>query len=476
MRPRSPMQTGLVFLIALGVVALVGGPARAQDEAIQQILEKLVDYQKVVEKIRGEEFEEDVPGAKQSVADFEKFVQKSFEEELPPEWVAGWEKSLTKLRLLSPGYSLEKALGAFVVSQAGAYYDPKTASFYVVRSDMPRQMLETMVVHELHHALQDQLFDLDAMVEKAREHDSNDRESVITFLVEGEATFVMTLHQFEEMGLDPASAGPMLEMSLGRMRKLNPDQLREMQMSQGMGDSEDMKEAMEALEEMPQFIVRSFTDPYVWGAYAVYKVHSAKGWKGVSALFENPPASTEHILHPEKLLEGGDEPVAVKAPDIAAKLGRGWKRSFDDTMGEHGILAMLDEYLFEKGGEPEDPLAGLLNAGGPTPGEKGAAGWGGDRYSLFEREGGWTALAWHTAWDTEKDAAEFFESFQASVQKFYGPGSLRSPSEEVFLNTVGADWQTETVAVSLDGKYVAILIAPAFVPALEAVEAILDQR
>ena len=359
------------------------------------------------------------------------------------------------------------------MSQAGAYYDTETAAFYVVRTKMPQQMLEGMVVHELQHALQDQLFDLDAMFEKAREHGNNDRESVVGFLIEGEATFLMTLHVLQRMGLQGEAAAPLLEMQLGPVRKMHPDQMRAMQSAMDSGG--DMKEAMDALEDLPYFIIRVFTDPYTWGAYAIYKVHAAKGWKGVGDLFENPPASTEMVLHPEKLLEGNDPPVDVKAPAIAAALGKDWKRTFDDTMGEHGTLAMLDEYLYEKPEQEEDMFSALMNASA-TPGEDAAAGWGGDRYSLFERMGGWTALAWHTTWDTPDDAEEFFEAFQKGVTKHFRRVSTFSPSERVFVNTVGSDYRTERIAVRLDGKDVAILIAPAFVAVEKAVEAIGESR
>ena len=55
-----------------------------------------------------------------------------------------------------------------------------------------------MLVHELTHALQDQYYDLEKLIKQA---DNTDKETAIKYLVEGEATYVMTIAQLEKMGM-----------------------------------------------------------------------------------------------------------------------------------------------------------------------------------------------------------------------------------------------------------------------------------
>ncbi len=43
--------------------------------------------------------------------------------------------------------------------------------------------------------------------------------------------------------------------------------------------------------------------------------------------------------------------------------------------------------------------------------EQAAAGWDGDAYALLSREDEW-ALVWYTAWDSERDAAEFEAAYR----------------------------------------------------------------
>ena len=48
---------------------------------------------------------------------------------------------------------------------------------------------------------------------------------------------------------------------------------------------------------------------------------------------------------------------------------------------------------------------------------RAAAGWGGDRTFLFEREGRAPLFVWKTVWDTARDAQEFFTAYNALWQQ-----------------------------------------------------------
>ncbi|MCP3917834.1 MAG: hypothetical protein GY711_19995 [bacterium] len=119
-----------------------------------------------------------------------------------------------------------------------------------------------------------------------------------------------------------------------------------------------------------------------------------------------PPRSSEQVLHPSKYWnpEKVDEPrsVSVSTED----LDETWSVTHEDTLGELGC-AFLTTPFDERGDLDVSPL-GLL---GLRFTNRAAAGWGGDRYVLLEREGA-ALLAASTVWDSERDADEFLSALE----------------------------------------------------------------
>ena len=105
-------------------------------------------------------------------------------------------------------------------------------------------------------------------------------------------------------------------------------------------------------------------------------------------------------MHPEKYLDkdNREEPVSVELADVQAALGEGWIQVSRDTLGEFILLAYLEM------GVPRDQAA---NA---------AEGWGGDSYSLLKNAQDERLLVSKVVWDSEDDAQEFFDAFQALMQ------------------------------------------------------------
>ena len=85
----------------------------------------------------------------------------------------------------------------------------------------------------------------------------------------------------------------------------------------------------------------------------------------VDAAYENPPASTEQVMHIEKYDEG-EAPVDTAAADPTETLGEGWEVLEREVMGEAFLQSLFWEAL---GGEEA---------------QKAAAGWGGDSYLLLD--------------------------------------------------------------------------------------------
>src|SRR5262249_57714906 len=115
----------------------------------------------------------------------------------------------------------------------------------------------------------------------------------------------------------------------------------------------------------------SIKDALVFPSFAGMKFPAASlkpnGWPALDKIFENPPVSTQQIMHPA-LYKSGHLPEKVALPDVQSRLGKDWKKVEDNLMGEFGWKEVLEQYL------GEDRAAPL------------AAAWDGDRYLVYENQ------------------------------------------------------------------------------------------
>jgi hypothetical protein len=219
------------------------------------------------------------------------------------------------------------------------------------------------------------------------------------------------------------------------------------------------------VEGAPDFVNRRFQLPYLQGARFVALLHRKGGWDAVNAAYQDPPASTEEILHPDVYLAGRDRPVDVRLPPLAPFLGEGWREVWQNSVGELGLRTVLAR-------EPSvASQAGLA-----------AQGWDGDRAVVLERRGS-TALAWHLRFDNEKEAQQAFAAYAQIVRAYPALRVLAdqdsvlhatSRSTPVWLERAGA------AVVVLDGfpeehqsaavrAILAQPLGPGFVPPLRSV-------
>jgi hypothetical protein len=63
---------------------------------------------------------------------------------------------------------------------------------------------------------------------------------------------------------------------------------------------------------------RLFRQPYESGQRFVSNRHQRTNWTAVDSLYENPPASTEQVIHPDRY--GEDEPSELEIHDRSTEL------------------------------------------------------------------------------------------------------------------------------------------------------------
>jgi hypothetical protein len=295
-----------------------------------------------------------------------------------------------------------QSFGALHRSQMLAFYDEFRHEVHI--RDRARQDPELLfvVAHELGHSLQFQHF---RMPEVAGVTDEDARLARLA-LLEGDAMLVMAAFAADENHVPLSRV--LVRMAQGALEASLKGY------SATLEKNSDLKGAAPFQRERLVF-------PYQSGASFVAQVHRAGGFPLVNRLYELPPASTEHVLHPEKYL-AGELPVPVRAP--AAPPGFQGLRS--GHVGELLLRAMLEVCN-------ETPAA-----------HRAAAGWGGDAFTVItQKEQGGLLLV--TTWDTETDAQEFERALRATANCWdHAPPATR----EIFRHTTQVRRDGKTVGVA----------------------------
>ena len=339
---------------------------------------------KDIEELRGQKFLRPV---QTRLADRETFVSHAkhrLESLVPPEQLEGAEEMAKMLSLVPAEMDLMAKTFEILEDQVGGFYSPEEDTFYLMES-FTGAMAEIILAHELTHALDDQLFDIDDDL-RALIHDS-DASTAYSAVVEGSGTSAMnqwTVEHIKELDMNP----------------------EEMQQAQTMG--------MESLRDAPAYLWLPLISAYLRGASFLARSESmmtgqmrSVPFSDIERAFTDPPRSTEQILHPDKYWDKGQRDDPRKISFDTSDLPSGWSLMYEDTLGEM-LIALLTTLVEDRTGfDVENPVAVL----GLKYTNAVAEGWGGDRLVLLER-GNARFLQLVTLWDTPKDAAEFFGAMQ----------------------------------------------------------------
>jgi hypothetical protein len=242
-------------------------------------------------------------------------VTRLFEEEQTREVSQVQQEVYVLLGMMDRGDDLHDILLEVHSEQVVGLYDTDAdVMLAVLQADGSMGPLEkATIAHEYVHALQDQSFDLDLLLEHA-EGVGSDAVTALQAVVEGEALLIMTFYM---------------------LTKFDASEIAE------VAEQSEQTES-EALLSAPVFIRESLTFPYEGGASFI--VYLAEQLGGYEAVFQDLPRSTEQILHPEKYVDR-DEPQPVELPDLATVLGGSWSEQYSDVFGEFGLGVMLETTL-----------------------------------------------------------------------------------------------------------------------------------
>ena len=358
-----------------------------------------------VEAIRGLDPTADVEPVTIDEAQLLENLEVEIDAQQTPEEMALSEDLLDTLGLIPEGSSIKELTLDLLAGQVAGYYSPERDELFVVSrtGETVGPVERATYAHEFTHQLQDQTYDLGSL--DTTDLDQSDRALAQLALIEGDATWVQL--EWLQANLTPEELGELIAASLD-------------------------PEALAALNNAPAYLRETSLFPYQDGLTLVQRLiaEGGGGYEAVNAAFDDPPDSTEQVLHPDKYVQR-EAPIEVRIPSgIAGQVGEDWSETARDTLGELILRIWLTEY-------------GVSAEGA----RRASEGWGGDRLVLLRADDGSLAIGLKTTWDTADDALEFATALLVADQD---PG---------FAGEVFHRGGTRDVLVALGDDAAAILAA-----------------
>lgn len=369
-----------VATLALAV-SLAGAAAPAQDptdpsEILNALLGALVGFkdmsaeelQQEVAEAGGIAFRSDVPLDYLSRDGLSAYVEEVLNSEYPPERAVAEQRTLVAFDLLEADTDLRRLRAKLLQENIAGFYDerPGRRRLYAVSEE--RRLTpanQVILAHELRHALQDQYAEVASLL-PPEVGDFDDRRMALMSLLEGDATLVMERFLLRR-----------LPFGNGEVRDLSGFSL-----------------PAPPVPGAPAVLRDQLILPYLVGRDFAVALWRQRGWDGVKAAWQQPPDSTEQVLHPDKFLarEPPQRLDVTYAPPRSRLLTEG-------VLGELLTRTLLGE----------------------EASNDAAAGWGGDLYRAWDLSGR-TLLVWRSAWDTPADAAEFSTALERRYRDSHGAG------------------------------------------------------
>ncbi|WP_256290239.1 Hvo_1808 family surface protein [Halobellus inordinatus] len=338
-----------------------------------------------VEYIRGEEFQKRVPV---SVISREEYRNRSSGGSAgePTEYDQWNDQVWEALFVTGESQSSGSAISGTRSAAVAGFYSPTDDEIKVITGTPESPTINNAtLVHELVHALQDQRYDLT----KAKYGgETQDAQLATDGLIEGDAKYVEQRYADRCGGAWECVATP-----------------------SSSGDSGD------GGGDMNLGIFLTIFQPYSDGPVYVHDLVTAEGWSAVDERFENPPESTEQIIH-----RTGEEPTPINYRDRAQN---GWGtfekqgEGGSDTVGEASMYVMFWYQARNAGADTIDPRS-ISSVDSPYDtynyDAEPSAGWANDRLFPYQKQtsaGSQYGYVWATEWDTERDAREFQRAYRA---------------------------------------------------------------
>lgn len=368
----------LAALLVSSAAALAQSPEQELKKRSAALREKVTEMTELT-------FNRDVGVGVYSKDDMRKFLVEELKLGMSERTARKFEMIGHRFGFWKKDFKLIDAYVALLTDSVAGFYHPRTKELKLIRDgggDNPNEklmeqmlgvkMADVYLLHELFHAAQDQHFTL--MEYKGHDYKNDDLSLAIEALIEGEATLVHTRYML----------GARYDLLKRQFMAIPADPPK---------------------QETPPVLFKTLYFPYSLGYKFIDEVVKKREWKVASKMFEDPPLSTEQVLHPEKYLAAErDYPqdLSMNFSRLNKAMGADWRRLDDNVQGEFTIRLIFEEFKLGR------------------QGVSAASGWDGDRYTVYHRpkDDAVTSI-WASTWDSEDEAKEFADAYLELLKKKY---------------------------------------------------------
>jgi hypothetical protein len=375
LRPQPIKDLGRACVAALAALWLLVASAAANGGAsIQGECRQVPEISRQLSEITGLPLRRPVPCRFIDKQQVNAFLKQRMKEVAGPEEIRAEELTLKKFGLVPADFDLAASTVDLLTEQAAAFYDYTKRKLFLTGSNSGESQ-DTVLAHELAHALADQNFNLGRYIRQARK--SDDGSTARLSVMEGQATWLMSEYTARRQG-QTLVGNQALAASMAGMTDSGAGQFP-------------------VFEKAPLYLRRSLVFPYTEGMAFQSAVLERDHQRAFAEVFTDPPVSTQQILHPEKYF-AKVMPAEPALPD--PHLPRGYKSLVTGELGEleHGIL--LEQYV----GKPEA--------------KEIAPHWRGCRFELREnKKAARVVLLYAVEWDDEGSAVRYFALYRQVLAK-----------------------------------------------------------
>ena len=258
--------------------------------------------------------------------DVQKFVQGNLAKEEYAQRFVQEEMSMKKLGFIPRNFNLKEFMTKSSGQEIAGYYDPETKTISLLNW-VPADRQESILAHELTHALQDQNYDLTKWMKSAEKSKGGaEDESAVArkAVVEGQAMVT-----YVDYILKP----------VGRTLQDTPDLLYAMEDTsvKAMIDSQLMHDSPMVMREAGAF---AYKEGLIFEGELLHKGGKQMAFAGA---FARPPRNSHEVLHPETYISGEKLP-ALRIPDMKAVLNNQYDVYDSGSIGELDVRALLKQY------------------------------------------------------------------------------------------------------------------------------------
>jgi len=316
-------------------------------------------------------------------------------------WIGGASGAMTGLYPLN--IDLKRQTVELLRNQVIGFYNPDTKQMVIIQPPHGRVSLDVqgfgpgmgamVLAHELTHALQDQHFGIEKMLNRVKDND--DQTLALKCVAEGDAT----LAGFGYVSGHLESAN--VELLVSQLNALPANS-----MVQG--------------HDIPLAVTVPMLFQYSGGSHFVAEAWRRGGWPAVDQLYRNPPRSSQQIMQPELYFDHPTPPAHIELTGYEDLL-TGWKKIDDDTYGE-----LLLKLIFQRNLPPQASAFGTLPR------------WAGDRIITLQR-GKELTLLWLIVFHDQAAAHEFADTYSQILDRIDGksnPHGIAIRAAAVFI-TIG---------------------------------------